>query len=148
MNGTWQPQSRFGVHTPSTPTEPFGAFEQQGNYQSQQPPPRNHRAHHIHHHAAPQPTPPQPQPHLHSAPAATGPAPPSATMRLAQLVKHSLEHDLGRTAVFYAERLHSLTRGSHDARHLLSKALLAAGQINSALGAVSGSDMCWACCQL
>ncbi|EUC62141.1 anaphase-promoting complex subunit 3 [Rhizoctonia solani AG-3 Rhs1AP] len=144
MNGTWQPRSRFGVHTPSTPTEPLGAFEQQGNYQSQQPPPRNHRAHHIHHHAAP----PPPQPHLQTAPSTIGPAPPSATTRLEQLVKHSLEHDLARTAVFYAERLHSLTKGSHDARHLLSKALLAAGQINSALGAVSGTDMCWACCQL
>ncbi|CAE6520789.1 unnamed protein product [Rhizoctonia solani] len=148
MNGTWRPQSRFGAHTPGTPTESLGALgalgEQQANHHSHQPPPRNHRAHHTHHHAAP----PLPQPLPHSASSTTGPAPPSATTRLVQLVKHSLEHDLARTAVFYAERLHSLTRGSHDARHLLSKALFAAGQINSALGVVSGTDMCWACYQL
>jgi hypothetical protein len=145
MNGIWQAQSRFGAHTPSTPVEPFGALgEHQGDRQSHQAHPRNHRAHQTHPHAASS----IPQPHLASAPLATGPAPPSATTRLAQLVKHSLEHDLARTAVFYAERLHALTRGSHDARHLLSKALFAAGQINSALGVVSGTDMCWACCQL
>ncbi|KAF8682246.1 Tetratricopeptide repeat [Rhizoctonia solani] len=146
MNGAWQPQSRFGVHTPNTPTEPFGAFgeQHQGHYQSYQPQARNHRAHQTQNHAAP----PLTQSHLPSVPPTATPTPPSATTRLAQLVKHSLEHDLARTAVFYAERLHALTRGSHDARHLLSKALFAAGQINSALGVVSGADMCWACCQL
>ncbi|QRW00722.1 anaphase-promoting complex subunit 3 [Ceratobasidium sp. AG-Ba] len=74
--------------------------------------------------------------------------PGSSASRLAQLARHSLEHDLARTAVFYAERLHSLTRGSHDARHLLAKALLAAGQTNSAMGVVGGEGMCWACCQI
>ncbi|KAG8762160.1 anaphase-promoting complex subunit cdc27 [Ceratobasidium sp. 428] len=76
------------------------------------------------------------------------PGPGSPATRLAQLARHSLEHDLARTAVFYAERLHALTKGSHDARHLLAKALFAAGQINSAMGAVGGDGMCWACCQI
>ncbi|KAG9096364.1 anaphase-promoting complex subunit cdc27 [Ceratobasidium sp. UAMH 11750] len=76
------------------------------------------------------------------------PGPGSPATRLAQLARHSLEHDLARPAVFYAERLHALTRGSHDARHLLAKALFAAGQVNSAMGVVGAEGMCWACCQI
>lgn len=62
---------------------------------------------------------------------------PALCARFGSLVWSCLDHDLPRSAVFYAERYFALDQENHDSRHLYATALLHAGQTHSALCAVN-----------
>lgn len=65
-----------------------------------------------------------------------------------QLVWSSLDCDLPKTALFYAERyFYSSQQSNHDARHLLAETMMRCGQVHSAQNVVK--DMgCAGCAEI
>ncbi|KAH7107399.1 hypothetical protein BKA62DRAFT_683235 [Auriculariales sp. MPI-PUGE-AT-0066] len=70
--------------------------------------------------------------------------------RFSGLIKYLLDHELVRSATFYAERFYHIDTTHHDARHLLASAYLKAGQTHSALHLVSqqNDNTCPGCHEL
>jgi len=70
--------------------------------------------------------------------------------RLSSLIRYCLEHELVRTATFYAERFYYIDPAHHDARHLLATAYLKSGQTHCALHLVNlqSDNTCPGCHEL